>query len=175
LAKRRLLPKDFALPTTSWKDAFRIRPLTIDDVVKDFACYMSCVDFLRTGGFIQPPDMPFIDFPRHDTTLRWALILLGHAEYLMANGERVEFGLFDAAEKEEFGCIYVLPTRKEGFDAEVTFWVRQDHYEVLDAELYEFLQHWVPKAFPMLRSVLFPGRQMSWSAWSALPNARAPQ
>lgn len=167
---RRFLPADFVIPATVWKDQFCIRPLAMEDVVRDFTCYMGCVDYLREGGFIQPPDMPFIDFPRDDMTLREALILLGVAEYEMSLGNRVEYGLFSKDEREEFGCIYIMPSMKEGYDAQVTFWVHQDRQDTLDGPLYTFLKDWVPGAYPFLNTIIFPGRDMAWKEWKTLPS-----
>lgn len=90
MAHRKFLPKGFAIPQTEFQGQYCIRPLSMDDAVTDFACYMSCVDYIREGGFIQPTSMPFIDFPRHDMTLRDAIILLAVAEYEMSLGHRIE-------------------------------------------------------------------------------------
>ena len=171
MTRRRLFPRTFDIPSTRWRDGFTIRPLCMEDVVRDFTCYMTCVDYLRTGGFIQPPDMPFVDFPRHDMSLRSALVLLGVAEHEMWLGRRVEYGLFNVAETEEYGCIYILPSMTRGFDAQVTFWVREDRHADLDADLYGFLREWVPAVYPMLPRILFPGREMGWDQWARLEDA----
>ncbi len=165
MGSRRFLPQDFTIPRKVWRDTFLIRPLCMEDVVRDFTCYMSCVDYIREGEFIQPITMPFLDFPRHDATLRSALVLLAVAEYEMSLGRRVEYGLFSRDETEEFGCIYIMPSMKRGFDAQVTFWIREDQASALEADLLEFLRAWVPSAYPHLERIAFPGRDVSWNDW----------
>ncbi|WP_169546441.1 hypothetical protein [Sneathiella aquimaris] len=167
--QKRFLPKDFSIPTVKWKQKYVIRPLIMEDVTKDFTCYMGCVDYIQEGAFIQPVNRPFTDFPNHNITLRKALILLAVAEYEMALGNRVEYGIFSDDEQEEFGCVYIMPSMKEGHDAQVTFWVKEESYALLDNELYNFLKNWVPYAYPFLKTILFPGREITWEAWSDLP------
>jgi len=167
----RMFPPEFVVPTTVVDGRFRVRPLVMEDLARDYQAYMGCVEYLRYGGFLQPPDGALFDWPTPDITIRWALVLLAEIEFSLHYGQRVEYGIFDLAEREEFGCLYVLPSLKAGYDAQVTMWVRQDVHDELDALLFEHLRGWVPTAFPMLDRIVFPGRELSWPEWSALPDS----
>ena len=69
------------------------------------------------------------------------------------------------------GCTELNKTSETEFDAEVTLWVVKTEYDKgLDSELFEFSKSWIKKAWPFKR-VAFPGRDMSWDAWAALPEA----
>jgi hypothetical protein len=133
---------------------------------------MSCVDYLREGNFFQPPGMPWIDFPKHDMSLRDAIVLLGAAENAMNRGERIEYGVFSKDESVEVGCVYLAPSIKKGVDAELTFWLRQDLAAELEGSLQAHLKQWVASAFPFIDNVLLPGREVSWAQWAALSNGR---
>lgn len=163
------LPPGFEPPSVIWQSHYRIRPLRLEDADIDYDCYMSCVDHVRTGGFIQPPDASHIDWPRHDQTRRWSTVLIGHAEYLMAAGSAIEYGIFNLANTEEYGCLYVRPTRVAGYDAAITFWIREGHHQALDGDLYDLARQWIPAAFPFERAVAFPGHGITWEQWEDLP------
>jgi hypothetical protein len=169
MPSHRLIPASFEPPSTVLDGAYVIRPLRMEDAVIDHESYMSCVDYLRTGGFIQPPDTRWVDFPRHDMTVRTALALLRNAEHQMAAGERVEYGVFNLLQTRSSGCIYVLPSHTPRYDAMVTFWVREADHGALDAPLYALLRAWMPLAYPMFKTIGYPGRELSWDDWLALP------
>lgn len=162
------LPNGFEVPSVTWNDMYRIRPLQVEDADIDYDCYMSCVDYLRDGGFIQPPGAPYLDWPRLDQPRRWSTVLLGHAEYQLAAGEAIEYGIFNLDNTEEYGCLYVRRSGNLDYSCAVTFWIRESHQSLLDAELHTFAQEWIASAFPFSGPVGFPGRSISWSDWQQL-------
>jgi hypothetical protein len=75
---------------------------------------------------------------------------------LTPNGER------------ERGCIYVRPSSKPGYDAEVALWVTQAEFDAgFDAELYAWAAQWIEQSWPF-EQVAYPGRAIAWSQWDAL-------
>lgn len=73
-------------------------------------------------------------------------------------------------EQRLLGCVYVDPPDKADTDAEITFWVRADEQETgLEAALEATVRPWVAEVWPFAR-VSYPGRDISWDEWDALPD-----
>jgi hypothetical protein len=73
------------------------------------------------------------------------------------------------SESHVIGCVYIDPTRRSGFDAEVFLWARQSELAGgLEARLYRTVQEWIQTDWPF-KSVAFPGRDIDWPAWRAIP------
>jgi hypothetical protein len=62
-------------------------------------------------------------------------------------------------ESRLLGCVYIDPTKRPGFDAEVFWWVRVSELETgLDEELGAAVRVWLASEWPFAR-VAFPGRE----------------
>ena len=96
---------------------------------------------------------------------------LAHHERDIAAHASFLYGLFDDAETELLGCVYVDPPEKAGgADAEVSWWV-VDRLVGTDTEraLDELVPRWLAADWP-LRRPRFVGRELSWDDWLALPD-----
>lgn len=74
-------------------------------------------------------------------------------------------------ESRLLGCVYIDPPEKRGADAEAYMWVRADEEdgdleEVLEAAVRE----WLDAEWPF-EAVRWPGREITWEEWDALPDA----
>ncbi len=70
------------------------------------------------------------------------------------------------------GCVYIEPTHKRGYDAEVFLWARQSKLSNgLEERLYDAVQGWTTKQWPF-ENVAFPGRSIHWDSWSKLPDEK---
>ena len=66
------------------------------------------------------------------------------------------------------GCVYIRPSSKPGYDAQVTLWVTQADYDAgFEATLYEWTKYWVEQSWPFAE-VAYPGRDIAWEAWDQL-------
>src|SRR6185437_14528783 len=73
------------------------------------------------------------------------------------------------SESQVIGCVYIDPTRAFDFDAEVSLWARQSALAGgLEARLYSTVRQWLQTDWPF-KKVAFPGRDIDWRAWRALP------
>jgi hypothetical protein len=75
-------------------------------------------------------------------------------------------------ERQLLGCVYVFPTHMAGFDAEVTMWVRQSELASgLDEFLWQTVRSWVEREWPFQHVGYpgYPGWEISWAEWEALP------
>ena len=132
-----LVPDDFAVPAGLETERFRLRMLTVRDVVADF-------EAIRDHG---APGL----------TLEQNLIDLGwHQKEFQ---RRTSFAYTVVAPDDDghvLGCAYIDPSDEAGVDARAHCWVRGEAAE-LDGELYEAFRAWLEAEWPFER-VAYPGR-----------------
>jgi hypothetical protein len=154
------VPTDFDVPEKLETPEFRIRPLTVNDVVKDYDAVMTSVEHLKTVW----PGSKWPD----GLTLEQDLIDLGWHQKEFQSRRSFAYTVVTLSESQVIGCVYIDPTRRAGFDAEVFLWVRRSELAGgLDAKLYETVQHWLQADWPF-KKVAFPGRSIDWPAWRSL-------
>ena len=156
------LPDDFEVPKLLETEAFRIRPLTIHDVVKDYDAVMTNREHLWDlfgASWGWPPE---------DLTLEQDLIDLGWHQKESQIRSSFVYAAMSPDERRMLGCIYVDPSEKEGFDAEVYFWARVDASDTdLENDLSEVVRGWISSEWPF-EKVAYPGRDMTWEEYDAL-------
>jgi hypothetical protein len=158
------LPQDFEVPAALETGAFRLRPITIHDVVKDYVAVMANREHLwslfgTAWGW-----------PADDLTLEQNLIDLGWHQKEFQMRSSFDYAVMSPDEKRLLGCVYVDPPEKAGYDAEVHYWARRDGPEHgLEESLGEATRRWISEAWPFER-VAFPGRDISWGDYDALPD-----
>jgi hypothetical protein len=65
-------------------------------------------------------------------------------------------------ERVQLGCVYVVPSHKQGFDAAAALWVRASELAGdLDEVLYGTVRRWLAERWPFIR-VAWPGRELPW-------------
>ena len=117
--RQTLVDEDFEVPQGLLNAKFRLRMLTIHDLVKDYEAVMSSAEHLKeTYSAIWDSDWP------EGLTIEEDLIDLGwhHREFTL----RYSFAYTVMSPDESLclGCVYINPCRKIGYDAEVSMWVR---------------------------------------------------
>ncbi len=153
------VPSDFNVPDTLETDEFRLRMLTVHDVVKDFDAVMSSVEHCRTiwGG----------KWPE-GLTLEQNLIDLGWHQKEFQIRRSFAYTVVDLDEKLVLGCVYIEPTTKAGYDAEVYLWIRQSHLASgMETRLFDAVRGWVTSAWPFT-AVAYPGRSISLAEWKQI-------
>jgi hypothetical protein len=162
--RKRLVPDGFEAPATLESARFRMRMLSVHDVVKDYDAVMSSVDhlqstFSRPNGFDWPEGL----------TLEDDLIDLGWHQREFTSGYFFAYTVMNPDESRCLGCVYINPTRRTGFDAAVVLWVRADELASgLDDELYGAVRDWIASAWPF-ENPAFPGREIPAEEWYRLP------
>ena len=147
-----MVPDDFEVPELLETSEFRLRPLTIHDVVKDYDAVMSDVEYLAQlmGGFEG-------GWPR-GLTLTQDLVDLGWHQKEFERRSSFAYTVMALDERECLGCVYIYPAGEPSFDAEVTLWVRKSAYdEGLEPVLLRAVKRWLDEAWPF-SMVLFPSR-----------------
>ena len=70
--------------------------------------------------------------------------------------------------EKELGCVYVRPSSKPGYDAQVMLWVTQEQFDAgFDETLYFWTKSWVEQSWPF-SNVAYPGREIDWATWDQL-------
>jgi len=155
------VPTDFNVPERLETPEFRIRTLTVNDVVKDYDAVMTSVEHLKTVW-------PGSKWPE-GLTFEQDLIDLGWHQKEFQTRRSFAYTVVTPSETQVIGCVYIDPTRRSGFDAEVFLWVRQSELAGgLDARLYRGVQEWLHGDWPF-KKVAFPGRDIDWPTWRAIP------
>ena len=156
------LPRDHAIPTGFAGEGFKVRPITIHDVVKDYDAVMTSAERLRER-------FPLWNWPPNDgLSLEEDLIDLAWHQKEAELGRSFNYVVLSPDESRVLGCVYVDPPAKEGADAEVTFWVRVEEEGTALEE--RAAREWISADWPFER-VRWPGRDISWEDWDRLPDA----
>jgi hypothetical protein len=157
------LPADFAVPAVLETGEFRLRMLTVHDVVKDFDAVMTSADHLK-GVFGPSATWP------EGLTLEQNLIDLGWHQKEFQRRTSFAYTVVAPDEAQVVGCVYVNPTRKVGYDAVVYLWARQSVLESgLEDRLHAAVKAWLAADWPFTR-VAFPGREIPWDTWREIPS-----
>ena len=153
-----LVPADFAVPSGLETPTFRIRMLTVNDVVKDYEAVMVNRD--RIQGVFGPHSQ----WPTADLSLEQDLIDLGWHQKEFQNRTSFAYTVMSLDESRCLGCVYIYPAEPTGYDAQVILWAIGA--EPLTAELHQTVKRWMAQIWPF-QQVGFPGREIPWSEWRA--------
>lgn len=158
---RPFVPADFNIPETLETSEYRLRMLTVNDVVKDYDVVMTSVEHLKTVW-------PGSKWPE-GLTFEQDLIDLGWHQKEFQRRRSFAYTVVTLSESQVLGCVYIDPTRRAGFDAEVFLWARQSALAGgLEDRLYQRVKAWLQADWPFKKAA-FPGRDIDWPAWRALP------
>jgi hypothetical protein len=156
--------KSFKVPEKLETEEFQLRMLTVNDVEKDYDAVMSSIDELKTIW-------PDSDWPV-GLTLEENLIDLGWHQREFLDRRSFAYTVVSLDETRVLGCVYINPTRKRGYDAEVYLWARETKLGIgLDASLYSVVKLWLKSKWPFA-NVAFPGRDIDWGSWNAIPDEK---
>lgn len=154
----------FKVPEKLETAEFRLRMLTVNDVVKDYDAVMTSVEHLKTIW-------PGSGWPE-GLTFEQDLVDLGWHQKEFQIRRSFAYTVVDPAESRVLGCVYVNPTRKAGYDAEVYLWARQDTLAGgLEKRLHAAVKAWLAKEWPF-RKAAFPGRDIAWADWRAMASEK---
>jgi hypothetical protein len=159
------LPSEHAIRPGFEGPGFKVRPITIHDVVKDYDAVMTSADRLRER-------FPLWAWPPEDgLSLEQDLIDLAWHQKEAELKRSFNYVVLSPDESCVLGCVYVDPPQKKGADADVTFWVRvEEEATGLEEELEKGVRGWISAEWPFER-VHWPGREISWEEWDRLPGA----
>ncbi|AKM79350.1 MAG: hypothetical protein UX85_C0002G0045 [Candidatus Beckwithbacteria bacterium GW2011_GWB1_47_15] len=147
------VPKDFKVPDVLETDKFRLRMLRITDVVKDYDAVMTSVDHLQ-GVFGERSK-----WPPKDLTFEQDLIDLGWHQKEFQTRSSFAYTVMSPDESQCLGCVYIFPSSRQEFDADVYMWVRKSEFDKgLDPILFKTVKDWIESKWPF-KKVSYPGRE----------------
>jgi hypothetical protein len=130
-----LVPDDFEVPVGLEHERFRLRMLSIDDVLKDFDAICDRVDH---DGRSQPP---FV------ATVADNLVDLGWHQKEFELRRSFAYTMVAPDEAQVLGCVYLYPS--ETHDVRVRLWVRRSAWDQgLDAVLEAAVRDWLGREWP---------------------------
>jgi hypothetical protein len=158
------IPQDFEPPVSAQGDGFILKPLGPDVMQADYDAYMSSIEHLQKT------------FTRSDKWPREGLTLDDAAEDMASEKRRFDaresfaYAVLTVDGSRERGCVYVRPSGKPGYDAAVQLWVTKAEFDAgFDEVLYAWATEWIDSDWPFDK-VAYPGREISWAEWEALPD-----
>jgi hypothetical protein len=158
------VPGDFEVPAILETKEFRLRMLTVNDVVKDYDAVMTSVEHLKTVW-------PGSSWPE-GLTFEQDLIDLGWHQKEFQRRRSFAYTVVTPSESQVTGCVYINPTSKQGYDAVVFLWARQSELKAgLETRLYAAVREWIAKEWPF-KKVAYPGRDIEWDAWQSIPDEK---
>jgi hypothetical protein len=156
------VPADFNIPVKLQTEKFRLRMLTVNDLVKDYDAVMTSLDHLK-GVF-----GPSSQWPSKELTLEQDLIDLGWHQKEFQRRSSFAFTVMNIEESKCLGCVYIDPTLKTGYDVEIYLWVRESEIKNgLDSILYDAVKKWIAEEWPFKKAA-YPGREIDWKEWESL-------
>ena len=156
------IASDFKIPEIYENEHFRIRMLTVNDVVKDYDAVMTSIDHLQ-GVF-----GPNSNWPSKDLTFEQDLIDLGWHQKEFQRRTSFAYTVVKLDESEVVGCLYIYPTSKGDYNASIMMWVRASEVaNGLDNILFDSVKKWISEKWSF-KKVAYPGREISWEQWQLM-------
>lgn len=158
---KEFVPDDFIIPERLDVENFRLRMLTADDVEKDYEAVMTSREHIRNLLDDEDDDT----WPEENMTIEEDLEDLRRHQCEFLNREAFVYTVVSLDESKCLGCVYINPSEKEGFDAEIYLWARASEVEKgLEELLFRTVKDWVNKEWPF-KNIAFPGLDIKWIEW----------
>ncbi len=136
------VPEAFVVPTAYVGEGCRLEPLGPQHNERDHEAWMSSIEHIQaTPGFED------WDWPTPMSLEENLRDLEGHAREFR---ERTGFTYSILDGDEVIGCVYIYPSRSDGFDANVRSWVRAGRAK-MDEPVWRSLSAWLMTAWPFER------------------------
>jgi YVTN family beta-propeller protein len=148
---KRLVPDAFMAPRPPDLEGYTWHPLAPEILEADY-------QFLLAAG--RKPesirkDQDYGELKRHIWEFR--------------NASAFAYAVLTADGTAEPACVYINPSRKSGYDAQVRVWIAQPGANpAFDKALEAAVREWVKAKWPFEKTA-FPGLDMSMEQWNALP------
>ena len=155
------VPADFQVPEVLETAHFRLRMLTVNDVVKDYDAVMSSLNELQK-------QFSHWGWPSSDLSLEQDLIDLGWHQKEFQRRTSFAYTVVSLDESQVLGCLYIFPTTKGDYDAMAEMWVRTSVLEKgYDELLYRTVRSWMKTDWPF-EKVAYPAREISLEEWDSM-------
>lgn len=157
--------EDFVVPQELVTKDFRLRMLSVNDVVKDYDAVISSAPkllelFPHWGGW--PKGLSLED----------NLVDLGWHQKEFSRRSSFAYTVVSLDGSMVLGCVYIDPTRKVGYDATVELWARDSALgDEADQKLEAAVKSWIAKEW-RFKNVAYPGRDIALDVWAKVPTTK---
>jgi hypothetical protein len=148
LAQEAFVPVDFRIPVHHQTNTFQLVPLGPEVVKLDYDAYMGSIEHLQKtlGG----------KWPHAGLTMTDAMKDMESEEARWKARKSFAYAVLSPDKNKELGSVYVRPSRKPGFDAQVTMWVTKDQFDRgFEDELFAAVKTWIAADWPF-KNVDYP-------------------
>ena len=153
----KFVPDDFIVPEKLETEKFRLRMLTVEDVEKDYDAVMSSREHLRSLASQEDEEDTW---PEENMTIEEDLADLARHQDEFLKREAFVYTVVSLDESICLGCVYINPSEKKDFDAEIYLWARTSELKSgLEELLFETVKNWIVEKWPF-NKVAFSGVEM---------------
>jgi hypothetical protein len=160
------VPADFQVPElyTDPQGKYKLKPLGPHYAKLDYNAYMSSIDHLQKTFTFST------NWPKPGITMAEAIAdVEGELAGFKAR-KKFTYAVLNMRETQELGCVYISPSPKQGYDAQVRMWVTQFQYDLgFEKTLYLNMSAWLKSRWPF-EKVAFIGHEIARDAYRALPD-----
>jgi hypothetical protein len=151
LAQEAFVPVDFRVPVHYQTNTFHLVPLGPEVVKLDYDAYMGSIEHLQKtlGG----------KWPHAGLTMADAMKDMQGEETRFKGRKSFAYAVLALDKTKELGSVYVRPSRKPGYDAQVSMWVTKQEFDAgFEEELLATVKTWIAKEWPF-KNVDYPRRE----------------
>lgn len=150
---------DFAVPDSLVSTHFKLKPLSRKYAEMDYQAVMQSIDHLK-GVFGPQSEWPPKNLTLEDN--QWDASL---HENEFTKRKAFTYSVLSHKEDSVLGCVYIYPSSKKGYDAEIAMWVTTSRFNRgMDSILFLEVKKWVAARWPFKR-IAYLGREISWEEW----------
>jgi hypothetical protein len=160
------VPADFQVPElyVNRQGLWKLKPLGPKYVKQDYDAYMGSIEHLQKTFSYSTR------WPHAGLTLEDAMKDVEGEAAGFRERRKFTYAVLNSVESRELGSVYISPSKKVGYDAQVRMWVTQNQAEIgFDTRLYEEVKAWVKAKWPF-QKVAFIGREISREDYAKLPD-----
>jgi len=157
------VPNSFKVPERVETERFVLVPLTLS---------MEAVTLDHKARQLNKKHLKEVFLPKSEwsegTTLQDTIIEISAIDIDWYVLSEFVYSIRTPDELNQIGRLYIQPTRKVGYDAEVHFWIgTSEIQEEMEDVINRFVHQWIWDVWPF-HKVAWPGRDISWHEWHNL-------
>lgn len=156
ILKREFVSADFEVPLSFSSKKFLLEVLKPIHVHLDYEAVMSSKESLRTVFAEQD------EWPADDMSLAENMndLIMHEKEFKLRKA--FAYTVLSPDQSRCIGCLYIEPSIRDGMDAEIYYWLRDDSLYLMD-EFENTIKQWL-KEWPF-KNAAYPGREIPWKEW----------
>jgi len=159
-----LVPAGFDVPRLHKSSGFQLVPLGPDLAKHDYDAYMSSIEHLQKTFSLSTR------WPREGLTMEDALKDVQGEQQRFEARRSFTYAVLTPDGAKELGCVYISPSRKQGYDAVVRLWVTKAQFDAgFEDVLIPEVKQWLAARWPF-QSIAWTGREITREAFAALPD-----